>query len=623
MQESRHHIKARMLKNAARAWGYPETEAENNFDPLVAMLLASCSAELEKISAEVHASRARVLERLVQLLSPDVLTGALPAHGIACATTLEPHGILDGGAQLFTNRKLSSVVEPGSANRDMFFCPTGSVNLNKASIRFMASGTELYSVSNTNNKEVIAHSAGGKELPRATLWLGIDEPGLCLHKTQFYFDVRNEAERNLFIHQLPNASWYLGDRLLNHTGGYGERMISGERLDIDGILNREYDVNGKIRKHINALYKDSFISLLDNDGTTAGAEISEALPDAIAGAFSGKELQLINKQPLRWIAIRFPETISNRLLNDVVCVMNCFPVMNSRLHEINYRLQEIINVIPLHTEDLFLDLAEVSDDEGRMLNTGSGEEDKENSAAMLMRNGGVGRFDERNAASIIDYILQLLRDDTAAFSILGNDVMNSEMKQLQQILNKLEQRLFTQQVHREAIPYLVIRNNEKRQWHNLFIRYWSTNGVDANNIKGGTRLQLYKGCSLNENEAILVTTTRGGRNKLSTTETVLAYKSAMLSKDRLITQEDIKAFCYYQLGDRVQNVEVKKGVMTSPGRQQGYVKTIDVVVWITEREFDQMEENGEVKFWESNLKLLLEERSSALSPYRIHLDKAA
>src|SRR2546423_14597202 len=98
MEESRHHIKTRMLKNAARSWGYPETEAENNFDPLVAMLLASCSTELEKISGEIHASRARVLERLVQLLSPDVLTGALPAHGIACALPAEHYSMLESDA---------------------------------------------------------------------------------------------------------------------------------------------------------------------------------------------------------------------------------------------------------------------------------------------------------------------------------------------------------------------------------------------------------------------------------------------------------------------------------------------------------------------------------------------
>ena len=53
MQESREHIKTRMLRTASRVWGYSETESENNFDPLVSMLLTACASELEKISGEV------------------------------------------------------------------------------------------------------------------------------------------------------------------------------------------------------------------------------------------------------------------------------------------------------------------------------------------------------------------------------------------------------------------------------------------------------------------------------------------------------------------------------------------------------------------------------------------
>lgn len=623
MQESRHHIKTRMLKNAARAWGYPETEAENNFDPLVAMILAACSTELEKISGEIHASRARVLERLVQLLSPDVLTGALPAHAIACALPSEPGTELPADTQLYAHRKMSSLTENEEPVwKDIFFSPTASFHLNRASVRFMATGNQLYQISHTISKETIAHSDAGKELPASTLWLAIDEPGVNLHDSLFYFDFRNEADRNLFFHQLPKASWWLNDQLLQHSPGYGQQEISGERLDLNSILNRDNDVSGKIKKQINAFYKPSFITLIDDNGHTAKKENSHAVPDVITQTFSGKAFQLLQKQPLRWIAVRFPETIPNRLLQDTLCIMNCFPVINSRLHNLNYRLREIVNVVPLQTEDLFLDLEEVSDDEGRKLNIrslGLGEED---GVAILMRNGGVGRFDERDAASIVDYLLQLLRDDSAAFSTMGNDFMNNEMKLLQQIINRLEQRLFTSQMRLEQTPYLIIKNNQKLPWHNLFIRYLSTNGMEANSIKSGTELKLYKGGSLEGNMAVLVTTTQGGRNKLSTTETVLAYKSALLSKDRLITAEDIKVFCHYQLGERVKSIGVQKGVMIHPDHQQGFVRTIDVGIMINKKAYDDMVENGELLFWLENLKGMLEEKSASMMPFRVFIRQA-
>jgi len=623
MQESRDHIKTRMLKNASRAWGYTETESESNFDPLVSMLLTACSVELEKISGEIHASRARVLTRLVQLLSPDALTGALPAHAVACATPVEKRFSLPEDLQFYIPRKLAASSDNEEATwKDVFFSPTAGFRLTQASIRFMAAGNALYRISNHINKEIVAHTEPGKDLPANSLWLAIDQPGTSLQDCLFYFDLRNEAGRQLFYHQLPKATWYWNDQPISHNPGYGERAISGEQLDLDTILNREDDPGDKIKKTVNAFYKSQFITLLDEKDLAAGADNS-VLTDMIADCFSPASLLQLGKTPLRWICVDFPQTVSTRLLQDVVCVMNCFPVINRRLHDLTYRLQEIVNIVPLQTEDLFLDLAEVSTDEGKLLNVRTFQQPGEEAFAMLMRNGGVGRFDERDAGAIVDYLLQLLRDESAAFSTLGNDFMNSEMRQLQQIINKLEQRLFSRQLQREQTPYLVIRNNSKTPWQNIFIRYWSTTGTEANNIKAGSSLRLYKGSGLENNQVLLVTTTQGGRNKLGNNDSVLAYKSALLSRDRLITEADIRAFCHYQLGDRVKKIAIQKGIMIHPDQQQGFVRTIDIKIGIHRKSYGEMLEKGEISFWKDNLKLLLEERSVALLPYRVFIDEAA
>src|SRR4029077_10281333 len=101
-------------------------------------------------------------------------------------------------------------------------------------------------------------------------------------------------------------------------------------------------------------------------------------------------------------------------------------------------------------------------------------------------------------------------------------------------------------------------------------------------------------------------------NKLGTTETVFAYKSALLSRDRLITPEDIKTFCHYQLGERVKKIDIQKGIMIHPDQQQGFIKTIDVMIGINRKAYDEMLEKGEIGFWTDNLKLLLEEKSVSL-----------
>ena len=121
----------------------------------------------------------------------------------------------------------------------------------------------------------------------------------------------------------------------------------------------------------------------------------------------------------------------------------------------------------------------------------------------------------------------------------------------------------------------------------------------------------------------LVTTSIGGRNKLGVSESVFAYKSALLSRDRLISPEDIKSFCHYQLGERVNHIEIQKGIMVHPDQKQGFIKTIDVLIDIKRKAYEEMTEKGEIEFWIDNLKLLLEEKSVALFPYRIYIREAA
>jgi hypothetical protein len=623
MQETRDHIKARLLKSAARAWGFAETEAEVNFDPLVGMLLTACSTELEKISGEIHSSRARILERMVQLLSPDSLTGALPAHAVACTTPIDTRMELKEDMQFYFSRRQQGQQEgEDSAAKEIYFSPSAAFPLTRATIRFMAAGNKLYQIKNSVNKEILAESEPEKELPNSTLWLGIDEPGTGLGNALFYFDLRHEANRQLFYHQLPKATWYWNDQPMAHSPGYGDRLISGEQIDLETTLNRDDDTSGKICKHINAFYKPRFINLKDPDGLSSGKD-NTLLTSMIEEAFPGKVQQQLKKIPVRWICIDFPQTVSSRLLQDVVCAMNCFPVVNRQLHEFTFRLQEVLNIVPLQSEDTFLDLAEASDEEGRLLNIRSFESYGDDSSAMLLRNGGVGRFDSRDAGGIVDYLIQLLRDESAAFATLGNDFVSGEMKQLRQIINKLEQRLYSQDQQREQSPYLVIRNNSKSPWQNIFVKHWSTCGVSGNNIKSGTVMRLYKGGGLQSNQLVLATTTQGGRNRLNVTDRVSAYKSALLSRDRIITAEDIKAFCHYQLGQCVRRIEVQKGVQSYPDQQQGFARTIDVRIAIERNAFDEMLQKGEIAFWKDNLKLLLEEKSAALTPFRVFIQEAA
>ena len=73
-------IRDRILRRASRMWGYSESETENSFDPLVGLLISACASELEKLSFEQENSRARIIDRILEVMFPEEVAGALPAH---------------------------------------------------------------------------------------------------------------------------------------------------------------------------------------------------------------------------------------------------------------------------------------------------------------------------------------------------------------------------------------------------------------------------------------------------------------------------------------------------------------------------------------------------------------
>ncbi|NHE58474.1 type VI secretion system baseplate subunit TssF [Cyclobacterium plantarum] len=605
-----------MLKHVARMWGYAETQAESNFDPLVGLLLEACATELEKVSSDIHASRARIMERLVGLLSPETLTGALPAHAVASAMPLENTAVLDPDMQFYTRIKLGTNSENQEPlGKDVYFSPTGPFRLNKAGLQLMVIGNQLYKITG-NQKEVLATAPEG--LSRDTVWLGIDHPEVGLHQTTFYFDFRNEADKSLFYHQLPKAQWFFDDRRLIHTQDFG---FSENTIDKQTWIGSDTTEGIRLRQVIrqtNQFYQPYFITLLDPEEETAGG--SNGQSQDILDGFQGKEVDEWKSQPIRWVKICFPEILSGSLLKDLVCIMNCFPVINRQVHEVNFRMQDIINVVPLHSEDLFLDLEKVQTDDNRPLSTGGRGIDGTTSTAMLMRQGGIGRFDERDAADTIDYLLQLLRDESAAFAIMDNDFVNKEMKNLKQVMNKLEQRLHASQVQKGSTPYLVIQRDQQLLKPNLTIQYSSTYGDLANHIKPGTRLLPYNGGSFISNNIILASRSIGGRNKLSATEKVMAYKNALLSKDRLTSAEDIKAYCESEMGKKVKHIAIEKGVCCLPDAKRGYQKSIVVSINLQEEDYKSMSQSGELDYWKAYLTQALEEKTMLWMPLQVILN---
>ncbi|HEX6431574.1 MAG TPA: hypothetical protein VF008_27980 [Niastella sp.] len=618
--ENREQIKNRMMKTAARLWGYSEDETESSFDPLVNVLFSACALELEKISNEIHASRARLLERMVQLLSPEVLCGPLPAHAIMHARTIDETAWLRESDQFYcTQRRGASYETTASGNKDIFFAPTGSFQLNTAAVSYLATGHQLFRYREMISKEVITHCLPGKELEQRVLWIGITGTRINLNNTQCFFEIKNEVNKELFYKNLPQTRWFYGDQELQVRPGFNQENISGEHLDIQQLLIRKNTAAWKLKEFINAYYKSKFITIRHQDNKVLAE--NKGWPAELLQAFDKKDLLTLQADKVHWIKIQFPENISSAVLQDVVCHVNCFPVLNGRLHEMLHSMRDMLNIVPMHSDDIFFDLHEISDNDGNIYNIRAIEKNVHEKLTVILRQGGVGRFDERDATMIIEHIVQLLSDESAAFSVLGREFLSGELKQLQQIIYKLEQQMITRELNREYTPFLVVRKENNADINNLTITFWSTCGEQGNDIKAGTGLQAYHTNSLFNASCTLVTTTIGGRERLSASESITAYKSALLSRDRLISMEDIKIFCRLQMGNTAQHIEVTKGVMVPRQVSQGFTRTIDVTIKLNRKDYMDAQEKNQLHYWKESLALKLSNKSAGLTPFRVFIEQ--
>ncbi len=616
MAESKRYIKDRMLKTAAKAWGLPETEAESNFDPLVGLLLNACSEELEKIADDIEHSRARVLERLVQLLAPEALTGALPASAIAFASPTEQVATITADTQFFITKRFAPLHEGGNpSKKDIFFSPAGDFHLHKATVKWLAAGTKLFSVHTAGHKEIVASTKQGVSLHPNHLWVGIEAKVFSPRNMLFYFEMPQLNHRTVFFHQLPKTEWYYQQQLIKTVAGFYQQKNKA-RIDVDAILNRDVSVFDKILSQVHRLYQHQFITCTSQP--KIDTDQSE-MPQEIKDAFNDKEIDAVGKMPLHWICIRFPQNIHGAILEQVLVHINCFPVINARLMEMNTRLRQFSHIVPLQTDDMFLDLYAVNDADGRALHLRNQTHHPGGDTSVQLRFGGVGRFDARDAIRVLENVMDLVRDESVAFSMLGTEMVAGEITSLQQSLNKLQQRLDTPHIAGGSIPYLMV-NRQDQHMIDLFIKFWVTNGTEANNIKAGTEMQLYRGSHIDSISPMLMLTTQGGRNRLSDADKVLAYKNAMLTRERLVTAEDIASYCRLRLAMKQANIHVQKGIAVMQGERNGFVKTIEVHIELGKKEMEQLTEKGSIDFWQQDLQSAIEQRSGFMMPVKIFIN---
>jgi hypothetical protein len=235
---------------------------------------------------------------------------------------------------------------------------------------------------------------------------------------------------------------------------------------------------------------------------------------------------------------------------------------------------------------------------------------------LVIRSSGIGRFDSREAKEIIAYLIEVIRDESSLFEEVRNDYVASRMRELHQLIASLEEQLQPTS-NRGNIPYLMIKPKENADY--LFLEFYTTNGSTANNIRMGSKLQEYGSVQLQPNSITMLSNTQGGKDRLSIDEKINLYRYHLLTRNRIVTPEDIKAMVRFVMGKELREVSIAKGVSVKPGASEGYSRTLDIKITLSKPA--NLYAEGSLLYMKDEMLQQLKENGTNNYPYRIFMNE--
>ncbi|MXO05634.1 type VI secretion system baseplate subunit TssF [Flavobacterium sp. HBTb2-11-1] len=607
-------IKDRVLKRAARSWGFSDVEMETSFDPVVSMMLNALSYELEKVAHELEDSKTRVVERVLEIMFPEVTTGVKPARAILHALPIENNMKVSLQNQMSANRRIHNIYNPlAPITKEIALSPTLEVKLSSAEIKYVAYERNLFEISNLFYKDSIRDYKNS--LPSGVVFLGIELTNSKVEDIEdlmLYIDIKNIHQKEMFHYYLKQMKCFQDDVQITVEEGYN---VPVNNIDIENIINRNYTHLSEIMQEVNEFYFDNFYTL---KGSLKYKPLNEY----------GSEYKCFeavaerNENPIIWVKMIFPESLIPQILDNVSFTANCFPVINKKKHIINKTLGNFLSYIALETDNNFyLDVDTVIDGFNNHYEIKEFKDGVIEEGNAVLRTGGVSRFDSRTASELLQNVLDLLKDESSSFAGLGKDFMNSSLVEINQLLASVEQQARESSFSKNNDPYIMIKPKFDESLGKSFaIHYWSTCAEEGNDIKAGTVLESKDDLLFVSKEAVLVTNTVGGMNKQNNKDRILAYRNALLTRGRIVTFADIKAFGFNHFKSCLTDIRIEKGTRKEISVKAGFSRTVDIYLKINATERNYLSATEWDYLCESFIKNL-KNRSSNVFPYRLFIEE--
>ena len=563
-RETKEEIKDRMIKTALDYWNVKKVE---NLDPFIRLLIEALAVQLHGLSEDISDIETRAMHRLSEVLLPEALTVVHPAHAIMySAPQVEDY---------LTDLRSGYTVNVPSANsrelNNFQFYPVCRTPLRQASVKSLVIEGNVYEVSPDQDKRLTLRLDPTPDVV-GKVYIGLDTnaKSFDLEHFSFYLDFPNIDNRREYLHFLKSTTWKCNGFPLDVTPGLYSESVSSES-GLPDFFSANENV-ARVNQEVMDFYGDRYITI----NTSLKVSVKDFRKVPMVYTPELEQYQQVCLQDLLWLEVDFPSNYSPSVLSDLQVCLNTFPVVNKSYNDLTMYVAKDFGVVPLDVKEgeSFFDMDSVSDEFGRSYCRTYGYKENTSDLTYTLRHGGCESFDQRDASELLLRLQSLLEDELSVFSSSEFAKSAENVNSIEKLLQKISSMPAVREGKWEAPYYLFV---EPPQQSTLFyVHYWTSAGSFANGIhigqpaSGNGSLYTYVGKSM------LITPTVGGMSTPNEREKIARFKYVLTSRNRIVTNSDIKHFCIAQLPDTVRDVRIEKGISRGKGQAQGLMRTIDV-----------------------------------------------
>ncbi|MFD1604349.1 hypothetical protein ACFSJW_22150 [Flavobacterium artemisiae] len=578
-------IKNRIQKKCLEIWGIEDIKMA---DPLVMMLLEVFVNEIYYLHHEGVESDNKIIERIAQEIVPSQWNLPMPSHALASTAAVKGVVLLEDDIEFVVKSNSSSTV-----NFDLYFAPFTSENIIEGEISYQMYNSFL--IDSSKNVTVLPSENIVKD---HSIWIGLD-----ISKENL--EILNTLKFTFITDNSPLDGFLKFVRV---------KDTSGNILEIENETFDEVPDNKHYTETIKSFYRNFIYKVkLDTESLRYESVLERFNISKEVIKSSKKDSKLI------WLEFTFPEIFSKEELDKIQIKINTFPIINRKLHNKVHNVQVEGRLFPMMAEKNthFIDVKKIFNEKNTEFINGIKQPNVLSSNTFTLFYGGLENYDSRNAKFFLKKLVRALREDIGAFSNINADYIDATMSKINEEINLIENKINSSysQVNDEEEVYALIHETEKSKI--LYCSYWTSNGQAANNVKKGTLLKQTILSELVQDATVFETQSFGGIYRNNKVEKLINLRYGFLSKERLVTKQDIKSAVHYHLRDITKDVIITDGVGISTVRKEGVFRTIDVKVILQEKYFLEIENKQRIVLF---LKETLEKQSVMNIPFQITIN---